>query len=244
MTSRSIDRTSDDGTAPPGAPATGTIERRDPRATRAGILEAARRRLLNEGYARMSTRRVAEMAGVPLSQIHYHFGSKQQLILAVLADQNARLLERQQHLYSGPEPLWEQWTRACDYLEEDVESGYVRILQEMIAAGWSEPELAGSVRELLAGWYELLTGVAQREAVRVGGLGPFTPREVAALMALPFLGAEAMILLGFSESELPTRSALRKIGELIRGLETATPGTDGSARPSTRRRTTTKRRSP
>ena len=79
-------------------------ERRD-RATadtRDAILGAARARLLADGYANLSTRAVAEAAGVPLSQIHYHFGSKQQLILAVLAAENERLLERQARMYAGP----------------------------------------------------------------------------------------------------------------------------------------------
>ena len=119
-------------------------------------------------------------------------------------------------MYAGPEPLWVQWERACDFLEDDLESGYVRILQEMIAAGWSDPEVAAAVREQLGGWFRLLAEVAEREDERVGGLGPFTPAEVAALMGLPFLGAEATILLGFSEAEMPTRSALRKIGVVIR----------------------------
>ena len=51
--------------------------------------------LLAVGYANLSTRAVAEAAEVPLSQIHYHFGSKQQLILAVLEAENERLLDRQ-----------------------------------------------------------------------------------------------------------------------------------------------------
>jgi AcrR family transcriptional regulator len=156
---------------------------------------------------------------VPLSQIHYHFGSRGQLILALLEAENARLLERQRSMYAGPEPLWRQWERACDFLEEDLESGYVRVLQEMIAAGWSDPEVAAAVRSFLGGWFRLLIGVAEREAQRRGTLGPFTPAEVAALMGMPFMGAEAAILLGFEESELPTRSALRKIGEVIRSLE-------------------------
>jgi AcrR family transcriptional regulator len=63
--------------------------------TRSAIVAAARGRLLADGYANLSTRRVADAAGVPLSQIHYHFGSKRQLILAVLAAENERLLERQ-----------------------------------------------------------------------------------------------------------------------------------------------------
>ncbi len=202
-------------------PQTGTrAERRDRASaeTRARILESARACLLADGYASLSTRRVAEAADVPLSQIHYYFGSKQELILAVLAAQNERLLARQAEMYSGTEPLWRQWEQACDFLEIDLESGYVRILQEMIAAGWSDPTLAASVREQLRGWFRLLADVARREERRTGSLGPFTPEEVAALMGLPFMGAEATILLGMPESEVPTRSALRKIGVLLRDL--------------------------
>jgi AcrR family transcriptional regulator len=158
------------------------------------------------------------MAGVPLSQIHYHFGSKQRLVLAVLAAQNERLLERQAEMFAGPEPLWRRWERACDFLDADLQSGYVRVLQEMIAAGWSDPDLAGLVRQQLAGWFGLLADVARSEAVD-GTLGPFTPEEVAMLMGLPFMGAEGAILLGMDEREFPARSALRKIGALIAGVE-------------------------
>ena len=196
-------------------------ERRD-RATadtRDAILGAARARLLADGYTNLSTRAVAEAAGVPLSQIHYHYGSKQQLILAVLAAENERLLERQARMYAGPEPLWRHWEMACDYLEEDLASGYVRVLQEMVAAGWSDETVAAAVRGLLGGWYRLLADVARREAERVGGLGPFTPEEVSMLMGLPFMGAEAAILLGMDEREFPARSALRKIGALIRDAQ-------------------------
>lgn len=187
--------------------------------TRASILAAARARLLAEGYANLSTRAVADEAGVPLSQIHYHFGSKQQLILAVLEAENARLLDRQRRMYEGPEPLSRHWEMACDFLDEDLESGYVRVLQEMIAAGWSDAAVAAAVRELMAGWYRLLADVARREAERRGGLGPFTPEEVAMLMGLPFMGAEGAILLGMDEREFPARSALRKIGALIADAE-------------------------
>jgi AcrR family transcriptional regulator len=201
-------------------------ERRDRASadTRARILEAARSCLLADGYASLSTRRVAEAADVPLSQIHYYFGSKQELILAVLATQNERLLARQASMYAGSEPLWRQWEQACDFLEADLESGYVRILQEMIAAGWSDETVAASVREQLSDWFRLLTEVAQREERRIGSLGPFTPEEVAALMGLPFMGAEAAILLGIPESEVPTRAALRKIGIILRDLGPSTPG--------------------
>jgi AcrR family transcriptional regulator len=210
--------------ADPSPPSRAQRRERASADTRARILAGARACLLADGYASLSTRRVAEAADVPLSQIHYYFGSKQDLILAVLAEENERLLARQATMYAGSEPLWRQWDRACDYLENDLESGYVRVLQEMIAAGWSDPALAARVREQLIGWFRLLTEVARREERRTGSLGPFTPEEVAALMGVPFMGAEATILLGMPESEVPTRSALRKIGVVLRGLETTNTG--------------------
>jgi AcrR family transcriptional regulator len=187
-------------------------------ATRRAIVAAARGALVVDGFAALSTRRVADVAGVPLSQIHYHFGSKHQLILAVLAAENERLLERQQEMFAGPEPLWVRWERACDFLEADLASGYVRILQEMIAAGWSDPDVAAPVRAMLAGWYALLADVARAEQERGGDLGPFTADEVAALLGTPFLGAEELLLLGVTESSLPVRSALRKVGQLLRSV--------------------------
>jgi AcrR family transcriptional regulator len=187
--------------------------------TRASILDAAKQALLDSGYSGLSTRKIAVAAGVPLSQIHYHFGSKQGLVLEVLEEENRKLLERQKTMYSTDLPLWEQWEQACDFLEEDLDSGYVRVLQEMLAAGWSNPEIATAVKDMLRHWYVLLGEVAARSAERIGGLGPFTPAEAGFVAGAPFLGAEAMILLGISDDEVPVRSALRKFGEVLRRLE-------------------------
>lgn len=86
------------------------------------ILEAARSCLLADGYAALSTRRVAVLAGVPLSQIHYHFGGKQGLILALLDRENTQLVERQRQMYGAETPLWKRYEQACDFLEADLAS--------------------------------------------------------------------------------------------------------------------------
>ena len=52
--------------------------------TKNEILAAAKAALMDTGYAGLSTRKVAEAADVPLSQIHYHFGSRHGLVLALL----------------------------------------------------------------------------------------------------------------------------------------------------------------
>jgi len=187
--------------------------------TRTQLLTAGKSALLESGYAQLSTRRIADAAGVPLSQIHYHFGSRQNLVLAVLADENARLLERQSQLYGAEMPVWRQWEQACDFLEDDLRSGYVRVLQEMTAAGWSDAQIADAVRANLSGWFALLTDTASKVAPRFGDLGPFTAQEIAALAGTVFLGMETMILLGFDEAQMPCRSALRSVGFLLRTME-------------------------
>ena len=53
------------------------------------ILVAVREVVLESGFAALSTRAVADRAGVPLSQIHYHFGSKEQMILRQQACQSS-----------------------------------------------------------------------------------------------------------------------------------------------------------
>ena len=176
-------------------------------ATAQGILEAARTRAPGRRVCPLSTRKVAQEAGVPLSQVHYHFGSKGGLVLALLEAENQRRLARQTAMYAEDAPLWRRYEQACDFLEDDLESGYVRVLQEMIAAGWSTPEIGVATREMLTGWYELLTEVATEAAARFGGLGPFSPAEAAALIVNSFIGAEALLLLGFDRHQMPIRAS-------------------------------------
>ena len=77
----------------------------------------------------------------------------------------------------------------------------------MIAAGWSDPEVALAVRANLQGWHDLPTGLAEEAAQRFGGLGPFTAAEVAALVGTAFLGSEALILLGHEGATVPLQQA-------------------------------------
>jgi AcrR family transcriptional regulator len=200
--------------------------------TRAFILDAARSRLLADGYGGLSTRKVADEAGVPLSQLHYHFGSKQGLILALLEEENQRRLARQRTMYGADAPLWQRYERACDFLEDDLDSGYVRVLQEMIAAGWSNEELGDAVRELVGGWFALLAQVAREAEQRHGPLGAFTAEELSTLVGAMFLGAEALLLLGFDREVLPIRSALRRVGVAIRQLEEGSGRADDARMPT------------
>src|ERR1044072_3132660 len=107
--------------------------------TGTALLEAAKKVLHQKAYSGLSTRDVAWAAGVPLSQIHYHFGSKQGLVLALFEYLNEQLLDRQDALFHDPRlSVSQQWIKACDYLDDDIASGYVRVLQELVAASWAD----------------------------------------------------------------------------------------------------------
>jgi AcrR family transcriptional regulator len=190
--------------------------------TRDRILEAARDCLLADGHASMSTRKVAVQAGVPLSQIHYHFGSKDQLILAILRSENENLLDRQAEMFSRDLPLWQRWDLACDFLDQDLDSGYVRVLHEMMAAGWSSDVVGAEVRFMLSGWNRVLRQLV-RSAEQSGMRSDvFTSEDLVALISAAFLGAESMILLGLEAEGIPLRTALRKIGRMIKAFEEGT----------------------
>jgi AcrR family transcriptional regulator len=186
------------------------------------LLEAAKKVLRQNGYSGLSTRDVAAAAGVPLSQIHYHFGSKQGMVLALFEYLNAQLLDRQSALFGDPTlKLSEQWDLACDYLDDDIASGYVRVTQELIAASWADAEVAEVVRAGLIGWFDLIIELARKAERELGGLGPLSPEEVAALVSGAFIGGESLYLLGVEKKGAPVRQALRRIGDLIRIAESS-----------------------
>jgi AcrR family transcriptional regulator len=188
-------------------------------ATKELILEAARESLREEGYSRTSIRAVAERAGVQLSLVHYHFGSKQAVLVAVLERENEKLLERQQTLFAGPGPLSAKWRAACRFLEDDLESGYVRILWELWAAGLADEELAGRWRDATAGWRRLMAEVVEEWADEVGLELPISATAVATLVANLFQGLEVEILAGVSEDEAPHLEVLEAVAQLIERIE-------------------------
>ena len=188
-------------------------------ATKELILEAARESLREEGYSGTSIRAVAERAGVQLSLVHYHFGTKQSVLVAVLERENEKLLERQQALFTGPGSLSAQWRAACRFLEDDLEFGYVRILWELWAAGLADEQLAARWRDATAGWRRLMAEVVEEWSREVGLELPISATAVATLVANLFQGLEVEILAGVSEDEAPHLEVLEAVAQLIERIE-------------------------
>jgi AcrR family transcriptional regulator len=184
-------------------------------ATREQILAAAQRVLMRDGGAGLSTRTVAAEAGVNLSLIHYHFGSREGLLLTVLDQMNAELLERQHELYGRQDlALAEKWRRAVEFYAADLKSGYVRILLELAAEGFSNAQLASRVRLAMHGWRDLLAQVITGTRTQIGEL-PLQAEEVASLIVSFWWGMELQYLLGVPEEEGHFWQTLDTIGRLI-----------------------------
>lgn len=174
---------------------------------------------MEQGHAGASTRAVADRAGVRLSLVHYHFGGRQGLLAEVLERENEELLTRQRALFDAPGPLAEKWRTACDLLDEDIRSGYVRLQFELWGAGLVDEDLAAGWRVALKGWRDLLAAVFERWADEHGIELPLRPKALASLVANLFEGIEVELLAGVPAEDAPHREVLDYFGDLIERAE-------------------------
>jgi len=82
--------------------------------TRTGLLDAAEQMMLDEGYAAVTSRRVADRAGVNSGLVYYYFGTMDELFLAVFRRRAEWMLERQAEALASDQPLWALWTVTHD----------------------------------------------------------------------------------------------------------------------------------
>jgi AcrR family transcriptional regulator len=65
--------------------------------------------MVEEGYAAVSSRRVATEAGVNVALVYYYFATMDDLFVALFRRGAERSLERQAEALSSPQPLWGLW---------------------------------------------------------------------------------------------------------------------------------------
>jgi AcrR family transcriptional regulator len=76
---------------------------------RTALLDAAERVMLSEGYAAVTSRRVAAEAGVNAGLVYYYFGPMDNLFVEVFRRSAARMLGRQAEVLASEQPLWALW---------------------------------------------------------------------------------------------------------------------------------------
>jgi TetR/AcrR family transcriptional regulator len=141
----------------PGRPAGGSAEVRE------ALLAQARELFLQQGFGAVSTRRIAAAAGTTPAMIHYHFGDKRGLFIAMMetaAQPVLAAVERMSDAGSGPPDL----------------EALIRAYMQMVAANPWFPALV--LREVLAQDGPMRTQFIERFATRAApGLVAVLHRE-------------------------------------------------------------------
>ena len=76
---------------------------------RTALLNAAERLMLSDGYAAVTSRRVAAEADVNPGLVYYYFGPMDSLLIEVFRRRATRMLERQAEALASKQPLWALW---------------------------------------------------------------------------------------------------------------------------------------
>jgi AcrR family transcriptional regulator len=171
-------------------------------AAEGALLDAAERLLLAEGYAAITTRRLAAEAGVNHGLVHYYFGSVENVLVRVLERFTERLIARQRSMYADPDvPFAEKWRTAMRYLDADRE--YQKVWYELQALAWNRPDLRARVAHVHDEWRAVLTEAFAEPRERYG-----IPIPLDALVTLVVTFNEGIMLERLSGVENGQRELL------------------------------------
>ncbi len=130
-------------------------------------MDAAEHLLYEVGYAGVSTRSLAEAAGLNHGLVHYYFGSMDELLTQTLRRFVEQLATALEALYADPNLTFaEKWRLGARFWMDEPTSRFPKILLELLAMGWNKPDLRMRLTEVHArfrGIFEHYFGQAMRE---------------------------------------------------------------------------------
>lgn len=115
------------------------------------IIEAAAAVLAAQGYANTSIKDIAREAGIAQGLVHYYFGSKEELVLAVLRQTCSEMLEETRRSFSESQghPLARAWAGLEAAERRSAERPELfRLMLEMVPLSQSNPALRAQLQEL------------------------------------------------------------------------------------------------
>ncbi len=113
--------------------------------TKARIVDAAFATVREVGYGGASARAIASRGGFNQALIFYHFGGTDEALLAALDRSTEERLARYRECMDGVLALPAMVEAAKTLFKEDFDSGHLKLLAELVAAGASNPELGKQV---------------------------------------------------------------------------------------------------
>lgn len=118
--------------------------------TKARIVKAAFATVREVGYGGASARAIAARGGFNQALIFYHFGGTDEALLAALDRSTEERLVRYRECMNDVQALPAMVEAARTLFKEDFDSGHVKLLAELVAAGASNPELGKKVATRVA----------------------------------------------------------------------------------------------
>jgi AcrR family transcriptional regulator len=111
-------------------------------ATRKAFLDAAEELLISNGAAAITTRKVAERAGVNQALVHYHFGTIEELLVAALERVSVQVKERSQEIYRPEGHFMEGWFEEMEAaITSDFERGWGKVWLENLTLAANRPKI-------------------------------------------------------------------------------------------------------
>lgn len=94
---------------------------------RSVLLDAAEKLMLEEGYAAVTSRRVAHKAALKPQLVHYYFRTMDDLFLAAFRRRAEEGLRLQAQALQSPQPLWALWRFSTDSAATALTMEYVAL---------------------------------------------------------------------------------------------------------------------
>jgi len=164
--------------------------------SRERIVQAAFEALRTKGFAGASARAIASIAEVNPGLIFYYFDTLDDLMLEALRHSNEARLEQYRSVVANASSAGELMSVLRWIYREDVESGHIRVVCELVAGSVARPELGRRVMEQMEPWMELAEEGA-RLAVSGSPAGALaSPHELAHAAVTFYLGANLVTQLG------------------------------------------------
>jgi AcrR family transcriptional regulator len=111
-------------------------------ATRKALLDAAEELLISKGVAGITTRQVAEQAGVNQALVHYHFGTIEELLVAALERVSVQVKQRSQEIYRTETSFMEGWFEEMEeMITSDFERGWGKVWLENLTLAANRPKI-------------------------------------------------------------------------------------------------------
>lgn len=160
--------------------------------TRTRMVTAALETLKREGFSGSSARAIARTGGFNQALVFYHFGSVRELLLAALDETSARRMARYREVVDTADSLPELIAAATEVYREDLASGHIKVLAEMIAGASSMPELGPEIVRRIEPWIDFARDAVARVSATLPFPVPVPPEDTAFAVVALFLGIELL----------------------------------------------------